>query len=420
MRTSVAVNRIRPGQRALHPTDIPLGIINTNYMQTLINFVVVVTIMCGMKLTQTFKLMKPNRRKRELLDATIERFKECVNVWLSEIEQLGEYPTRKNVHSFAYKKVREQFEDLHSNVVQEAMNRAIEVYRAWLNAKGQKPAFTADVVSFKNVDVKIDRHFINVPLINKNRVWLPMYVPKKLRKFLKMKHGRIQISKVGDEYYAQINFEVPEPEPYEPKGWLGVDIGINHIVVISDDKGKIDKFYNNAIAWKKSVEYRRARLQFLKDKRIKKGAWRVLKRLSHKEKNKMAYINHKVAKEIVELAKHYHYGIAIENLKGIRHHYNAKRHRKRLHKWAYRDLIDKIVYKAKLNGVPVVFVDPRNTSRTCSKCGYLVEKGVKGRWFKCPKCGFQLDRDLNAARNIAKRAFLLAPQGEASSSQRRW
>ncbi len=286
------------------------------------------------------------------------------------------------------------------------MNRAIETYRAWLKTKGQKPTFTADVVSFKNVDVKIDRHFINVPLINNKRVWLPMYIPKKLRKFLKMKHGRVQISKIGNEYYAQISFEVPEPEPYEPKGWLGVDIGINHIVVISDVEGKINKFYDSAIAWKKSVEYRRGKLQFLKDKGIKKGAWRILKRLSHKERNKMSHINHKIAKEIIELAKHYRYGIAIENLKGIRHHYNVKRYRKRLHKWAYRDLIDKIVYKAKLNGVPVVFIDPRNTSRTCSKCGYLVEKGVKGRWFKCPKCGFQLDRDLNAARNIAKRAFL--------------
>jgi len=93
----------------------------------------------GVKLTQSFKLMQPNKRKRELLDMTIEKFRECVNAWLSEIEQLGEYPTRKNVHSFAYKRVREQFKDLHSNVVQEAMNSAIETYRAWLRTKGQKP-----------------------------------------------------------------------------------------------------------------------------------------------------------------------------------------------------------------------------------------------------------------------------------------
>ncbi|MHA1506337.1 MAG: RNA-guided endonuclease InsQ/TnpB family protein [Candidatus Asgardarchaeia archaeon] len=417
MGTSVAVDRIRLGQRALHPTDMPSGIINNNYNANFINFMIVVVMVCGMKLTQTFKLMEPNKRKRELLDKTIERFKECINVWFFEIERLNEYPTRKNVHSFAYKRVRGQFKDLHSNVVQEAMNRAIETYRAWLKRGGQKPSFTADVVSFKNVDVKIDRHFINVPLINKERVWLPIHLPKKLRKFLRMKRGRVQISKIDGEYYVQISFEVPESEPYEPRGWLGVDVGINHIVVVSDVDGKINKFYDSAIAWKKSIEYRRARLQFLKDKGIKKGAWRVLERFAHKEKNKMSYINHKIAKELVELAKHYRYGIAIENLKGIRYHYNVKRHRKRLHKWAYRDLIDKVVYKSELNGVPVVFVDPRNTSRTCSKCGYLIEKGVKGRWFKCPNCGFQLDRDLNASRNIAKRAFLPALKGEASSPQ---
>ena len=79
MGTSVAVNRIWIGQRPIHPTDIPLGIINTNYITKFIKFTVVVTMGCDMKLTQTFKLMRPNKRKNELLDMTIERFKECVN-----------------------------------------------------------------------------------------------------------------------------------------------------------------------------------------------------------------------------------------------------------------------------------------------------------------------------------------------------
>ena len=52
-------------------------------------------------------------------------------------------------------------------------------------------------------------------------------------------------------------------------------------------------------------------------------------------------------------------------------------------------------------GVPVVFINPKGTSRTCSRCG---AKGViKGRMFVCKKCGLMLDRDLNAARNIAHR-----------------
>jgi len=192
--------------------------------------------------------------------------------------------------------------------------------------------------------------------------------------------------------------------PYEPQGWIGVDIGINYIVVISDAKGRINKFYDSAIAWKRAVEYKRADMQRAKDQRTKKGAWRVLKRLSRKVRNKMSYINHCIAKELVLIAKERRYGIAVENLKGLRHRKVGKRHRKRLHKWAYRDLINKIVYKAKSHRVPVVFVNPKGTSKTWSRCG---EKGrVKGRWFKCPKCGFQLDRDLNAARNIAKKAAI--------------
>jgi len=415
MGTSVAVDRIRVGQRPIrHKACLVASSIHT-ILEIFLNFLIV---MCNVKLTQRFKLVKPNKRKKELLDATIDKFKECVNEWLRAIEELGEYPTRGNTHAFAYKRVRERFQNLHSNVVQEAMNRAIETYRSWLRTGGDKPVLKADVVSFKAVDVKIDRHFINIPLLDKQRVWLPMHVPPKLRRFLKLKHGRVQISRIGRDYYAHISFEVEEPEPYEPKGWIGVDIGINHIVVVSDVEGKINKFYNNAINWKRAVELKRADMQHAKDTKTKKGAWRVLKRLSHKIRNKMGYINHQIAKELVEMAKHRRLGIAIEGLKGLKRRKVGKRHRERLHKWAYHDLISKIEYKARLNGVPVVFVDPRSTSRTCSRCGY-VRSRIVGRWFKCPKCGFQLDRDLNAARNIAKRASLPALKGKASSPQKR-
>ncbi len=361
-----------------------------------------------MELTQKFKLMKLNKMKKEVLNTTINRFKECVNEWLKAIDELGEYPTRGNVHAFAYKRVREKFQDLHSNVVQEAMNRAIETYRSWLRNpdKGEKPVFKADIISFKAVDVKVDRHFINVPLLYNERIWLPMHVPSKLKRFLKLKHGRVQIS-CGKDCYVFISFEVEEPQPYDPQGWIGVDIGINHIVVISDTKGRINKFYNNAISWKKAMDCRRDGLKRLKDKKIKKSVWRVLKRKSREVKNKMSYINHTIAKELVEMAKQRRYGIAIEGLKDLRKNSRkvGKRHRKRLHKWAYRDLIQKIGYKARLNGVSVVFVNPKNTSKTCSRCGYIRSR-ITGRWFKCPKCGFQLDRDLNAARNISKLAAI--------------
>jgi len=230
----------------------------------------------------------------------------------------------------------------------------------------------------------------------------------KQNKYLQYKHGRVILKKVKGEYYVYVSVDVPEPEPYEPRGWFGVDIGIRHIIVVSDAEGKVNWFLNDAIGWKKNLECRISGLQRLKDKKIKKGVWRVLKRFSGRIRNYQSYINHCIAKELVLMAKMWKYGIAIENLKGLRRGKVGRRHRKRLHKWAYRDLINKIVYKAKLHGVPVVFVNPKGTSRTCSRCG---SKGVvKGRMFVCKKCGLKLDRDLNAARNIALRA---PPRAEA-------
>jgi putative transposase len=47
----------------------------------------------------------------------------------------------------------------------------------------------------------------------------------------------------------------------------------------------------------------------------------------------------------------------------------------------------------------VVKVFPKNTSRTCPRCGYVVKTRV-GRVFKCPRCGFELDRQKLASINI--------------------
>jgi len=54
--------------------------------------------------------------------------------------------------------------------------------------------------------------------------------------------------------------------------------------------------------------------------------------------------------------------------------------------------------------------ETRNTSKTCHRCGYVTQ--VKGRIFKCPKCGMEYDRDLNACINIAHRVMKLYGMAE--------
>ena len=78
--------------------------------------------------------------------------------------------------------------------------------------------------------------------------------------------------------------------------------------------------------------------------------------------------------------------------------------RQALSSWAFYQLRQFIEYKARAAGVQVIYVDPRNTSRTCSKCGHVDKKSRKDQeHFVCTACGHALNADINAALNIARR-----------------
>lgn len=62
-----------------------------------------------------------------------------------------------------------------------------------------------------------------------------------------------------------------------------------------------------------------------------------------------------------------------------------------------------LAYKAEIAGSQLIRVDPRGTSQECSACGATVQKTLSDRIHKCP-CGYIADRDVNAARNILRRA----------------
>ena len=73
--------------------------------------------------------------------------------------------------------------------------------------------------------------------------------------------------------------------------------------------------------------------------------------------------------------------------------------------WAFGQLQAFVCYKARLAGLPVIFVDARDTSRTCSACGHCEKANRKSQAeFACQHCGFSENADLNAARNVRDRA----------------
>ncbi|MER5912748.1 transposase, partial [Streptomyces sp. NPDC001982] len=75
-----------------------------------------------------------------------------------------------------------------------------------------------------------------------------------------------------------------------------------------------------------------------------------------------------------------------------------------LHSWAFAQLGDFIVYKARRAGVPLVFVDPAYSSRECAECGHVDRLNrVSQATFICRGCGVVAHADRNASRVLARR-----------------
>jgi putative transposase len=81
--------------------------------------------------------------------------------------------------------------------------------------------------------------------------------------------------------------------------------------------------------------------------------------------------------------------------------------RHRIYQAGFRGMVRAIEEKCLERGVPVVRVDPRNTSSTCPYCNSKLMRGDAPRQLKCPRCGFRAGRDVIAVLNLEKKYLTL-------------
>jgi IS605 OrfB family transposase len=130
---------------------------------------------------------------------------------------------------------------------------------------------------------------------------------------------------------------------------------------------------------------------------------------SRREKQRVSQALHWVSTLIVEKARMNREAIVLERLKGIRYAHQrgngeGTARRRRIALWPFRQLQSYIDYKARWAGVPLEYVSPAWTSKTCNVCGYINRKlKVTDRSWLCPQCGAKLERDPNSAINIERR-----------------
>ena len=195
------------------------------------------------------------------------------------------------------------------------------------------------------------------------------------------------------------------PEPITTKEVLGVDLGRTDIAYTSDGEnwngqqlGKI----RNKYAYLRKVLQKKASLGTRSSRR---RCRQLLKRLSGKEKRFQKHSNHEISRQLVNNAVASSQAISLEDLTGIRERTNQqprnKQERRKSNNWAFYQLRQFLAYKCLLAGVPLIFVNPAYTSKSCHKCLHIGNRN--GKTFRCvnPGCNWKGDPDYNGAKNIA-------------------
>ena len=131
------------------------------------------------------------------------------------------------------------------------------------------------------------------------------------------------------------------------------------------------------------------------------------KRVSAKVTRIKHEISQCIASQIVSIAGQNDAHVAVESLSWL----DSQGGR-----WPHAEIQRRIENTAKRYGLKVTKVSARDTSRTCSRCGGRVSNNSKSRVGTCSVCGFSLNRDVSASREIGLRAVSTARNRERMRS----
>ena len=227
------------------------------------------------------------------------------------------------------------------------------------------------------------------------RAKIPFNVPQYAKYAVSCPTATADLIYRKSRFYLHVVISLPDIEFISNGKAIGVDLGVTRPAVSSDNRFHGDKHMKEVV--KKIFRLRR-------DLQAKgtKSAKRHLRSLAGREQRFRRDCDHVISASIV---RDMDAGttIVLENLTNIRnrvkvYHGEASR---RLHSWSFLQLRGFLEYKAQALGCQVVLIDPRKTSQRCSRCGFIYRGNRKSQSeFLCRKCGFHLNADLQASRNI--------------------
>ena len=350
-----------------------------------------------MKLTLKIKLLPTDEQANLLLETMKEANAVCNAI--SDVAWQEKIFNNFRLHHKVYHSYKATF-NLSSQMLIRQIAKVADAYKLDKKVKRQfKPlgsiAYDSRIMSYKpNNIVSLwcigGRQKINFVCHN------PNYIP-----YIK---GEANLVYKKGKFYLFQTVDVPEEDVEDVEEFIGCDFGLTTIIATSDGINHSAEWLNTYREHRQKV---RSSIQTKADtskRSTKRNCRKLSKRLSGKERTTANLINHTISKSIVASAKEQGKGISIEDLTNIR--FTSKRRNKKfrikLSKWNFADLRVKLEYKALLNGVKLVVVNPAYSSQTCCECKHIGKRTNKV--FKCinTNCNVDtIDADYNASKVIS-------------------
>ena len=346
---------------------------------------------------------------RVLLDSTMSAYRKACNFVSGYVFRTHEL-NQRSLNRVLYRLVREKF-GLKAQMAQSVLKTVVARYKTILeNDKvWRRPVFKKPQLDLVwNRDYSLTKSLFSVNTLG-GRVKLP-YFTKGMEKYFNKdvyKFGTAKLVSKHRKYFLHIpaTCHVEESKTSEISHVVGVDRGIN-FVVATYDSNRSSGFVNGKALKQKRAKYSKLRKDL--QKRQTPSARRRLKAIGHRENRWMQDVNHQVSKALVQNNPK-HTLFVLEDLEGVRSATEKVKTKYRyVHvSWAFFDLEQKLMYKAKLNLCSVLKVDPAYTSQCCPICGHI-EKGNRDKrkhLFSCRKCGYRSNDDRIGAMNLYQKGI---------------
>jgi len=348
----------------------------------------------------TYKFrMYPNKEAREKLDLSLDICRQTYNNLLEEMNNQVKINRKAVQHKIVLlKETKPELKQVYSKTLQ------YECYRLFSNLSAlrelKKHGKKVGRLRFKG------RDWFKTISYNQSGFWFEQ----------KRKKGILELSKIGIiqvKSHRQVEGNIKQITLKKSLGkWycmivtdfiqkricgekeIGIDLGINNYIMDSEGNSIthpkiIDKYADELkiaqqdLSRKKKGSHNRSKARF-----------RVAKIHDKIERVRNDFL-HKLSNQYIENCKL----IVVENL-AIKEMMGSCYNAKNIADASWGKFVQYLTYKAESADCKIVKIDPKNTTKQCSNCGNIQKMPLWIRTYKCNSCGFEIDRDLNSAKNI--------------------